>query len=384
MINTNGTTNTTSENNTTNEDYQTNSTTSETRTTSGDNQTNSTNSTTSKDDKITVKVNGKLKEQFRRKALANGTNPTNLINQLMWEYVNGTTSTGNTTGEDNQTNSTTNETNSTAKTNTELESRLATIEATLEQIDFSDILTAAHTIEHGSAIAQQNRKSIADLEKVVEELQAESLEVNHALKGKVTPQQLYERLAAATETIWESLDYMGDKIENLEHPSENPPSEIGLEAAEEDSEVQFLLDGKEGDTAQNNGIVENKAQNAHCEEGSEAKEDAIAPKEPEDPSKGEDAIALPTEWHTKTNMVEFLKDLGVNISQDTLRNYSTRPKNKIEEWHGDEEIENEKGEKKIVENAHHIKYKLENGNYVLCRVIVGARENYYRILEKLN
>jgi hypothetical protein len=146
---------------------------------------------------------------------------------------------------------------------------LGSDEAKLEGIDFSDILIAAQTIEHGDAIAQQNRKAIADLEKVVDELQADSLEVNHTLKGKVTLQQLDERLAAALEPIWESLDYTGDKIKKLEHPSKNPPSEIGLEATEEDSEGQFILEEKEGDTAQNKSTVENDPQNAHCEGSSE-------------------------------------------------------------------------------------------------------------------
>jgi hypothetical protein len=56
------------------------------------------------------------------------------------------------------------------------------------------------------AIAQQNRKILADLEKTIDQLQADTLENSRALKEKIDHKALDERLAAAIEPIWESID----------------------------------------------------------------------------------------------------------------------------------------------------------------------------------
>jgi len=153
------------------------------------NTTSTTSTTIIKDDKITVKVNGKLKEDFRKAATANGTNPTNLINQLMWDYLYGTTTTTNTNDEEKATTSTT----STNMTNKALEERLSSIEQRLEE--------------------------------------------------KTDHQQVSELLAMATQPLWESFDYMGDKIEHLT-PTEPHLESTNLIVPETDRGFENQIEGK--------------------------------------------------------------------------------------------------------------------------------------------
>jgi predicted transcriptional regulator len=211
-------------------------------------------------------------------------------------------------------------------------------------------------VVYEDAIALQNRKAIADLEKVVEELQAESLDTSRALGEKITQHALDQRLAQALEPIWESMDYMAIKIENLQNPSETPPSEIGLVATKEDTHGGSILNEKEGDMAQNIGDTDNEPQNTH---GEGSLEEAIAPKDegksssqtvnlkkdhqasdaesqkPEDSPKlgdepqesdspkvsepEEGAIALPTQWMEPGEFSGFLYEyLNIEVKKASL------------------------------------------------------------------
>jgi hypothetical protein len=122
----------------------------------------------------------------------------------------------------------------TNSTNKELEYRVAAIEAALEGIDFSDLFTAAHTIEYGNGIAHQNRKSIADLEKVVDQMQSDSLEVTRELNGAIADlekavhhlqAELYSSSTEASESSPEASSEDAKASDEPEEAADEPSTE---------------------------------------------------------------------------------------------------------------------------------------------------------------
>lgn len=158
---------------------------------------------------LTIRISDEVKAQFIEQAKANGTTATALIQQWINNYISATIS--------DCTNSTNNEQpSSTNSTNSDLGDRVAKLEATLGVIDqegLTALLTAGNDIEHGNAIAQENRKAISDINHHLDELLNEQQTQNEQISTNNTAiAELYQKQASTSTTV----SGMRDQINWLE------------------------------------------------------------------------------------------------------------------------------------------------------------------------
>jgi hypothetical protein len=214
---------------------------------------------------IAFRLDPEKAEQFKRKIISEGRNQNAVLEGLIDNYLaEGSSEVAPVNNE---------EESAIAELTdkiTQLEKQLAPVSELLSVTATDKLASGSNKVRETKALASSSRGGfgfavstlLADNSNEVRETKVSASGNNEVASGNNEVADVNSEIADVNSEVADVSNEIADVNSEV---AENPPTEIGLEATEEDSEGQSILEDKEGNTAQNKGDSENDTQKSDDE-----------------------------------------------------------------------------------------------------------------------